>query len=147
MAKESSWLLQSEGKGKINMHGYFLIWDEELTNHRPGRKYGKKYGIFNSPNYTSDDLVFWFHFYLLFYDALYVPVNFPTDLRCMPEVLERLRIDDPDSTLRSDLQPLRFTWDVSRGWEASVDELDLEELGKSMIREVDVSLREPDNTP
>lgn len=123
------------------MEAMLIHLDEELVNMRQGRNYGLRYGIFQSPKYSSQDLAFWLQFYLLFYDEVFVPVNFLTDLKCMPEVFRILRWDRPDSTLRSDSRPLKISWDAIR----FPSERFLG-LAKAMIEEDDVSLRDREST-
>ncbi|HUT31015.1 MAG TPA: hypothetical protein VMX13_14575 [Sedimentisphaerales bacterium] len=119
----------------------FLYWDEELVDFREGRKYGRKFGIFDRPTYEPRDLAFWTQFYTLFYDHLFVPVNFVTDLKWMPEVFELLNISDPKSALRSEYKPVLFSWNTRRFEQDS-----FLELARAMIGEDDVSQRMADKT-
>jgi hypothetical protein len=123
------------------MEALLIHLDEELVNMREGRDYGLRYGIFQSPNYSSKDLAFWVQFYLLFYDEVFVPVNFLTDLKYMPEVFDLLRWDKRDSILRSDLRPLKISWDAIR-----FPQKKFPDLARAMINEADVSLRDPEAT-
>lgn len=74
----------------------YLLLDEELTNGRFPRRLGKD----NWGDYSVEDQAFWFQFYSLFYDRVYVPVNHLTDTDRALEFLNLLRISQDDSVLR-----------------------------------------------
>jgi hypothetical protein len=89
----------------------YLLLDEELTNGRFPRDLGKD----NWGEYSAEDQAFWFQFYSLFYDRVYVPVNHLTDTDRALEFLNLLRISQDDSVLRMP-GPIGPTilWDSSR---------------------------------
>jgi hypothetical protein len=89
----------------------FLLLDEELTNGRFPRDLGKD----NWGEYSVEDQAFWFQFYSLFYERVYVPVNHLTDSDRALEFLNLLRISHDDSVLRmrGSFGPT-LLWDSSR---------------------------------
>ena len=104
------------------MDAFLMHLDEELINNlipgnnRQGRYYGKKYALLDQQThtYTPRELAFWINFYSLFYEHIYVPVNFLTDSQWTIEILHCLHYNDKDSLIRSDESPLRVFWDCKK---------------------------------
>jgi hypothetical protein len=86
----------------------FLHFDEDLTN---GRR-------IPASTYTSEDLVFWLHWYSLFFDKLYIPANHFTDATATTaKAFQTAGIEKPDSILRwrdDPVAPVMILWDDSR---------------------------------
>ena len=88
----------------------FLHFDEELTN---GRR-------IPASTYTPEDLVFWLHWYSLFFDKLYIPANHFTDATTTTvRAFQTAGIKKADSILcsrDSSVQdaPVTILWDDSR---------------------------------
>jgi hypothetical protein len=88
----------------VTNEALFLHFDEQLTS-----------GLRFPAAYDENDLVFWLHFYSLFYDKLYIPANQLTD--ATPYTLKALQlcgIADADSVIRMPDGPVGILWDESR---------------------------------
>ena len=94
---------------RAGMEAMFLLLDEELINNREGRQ---------TTSYTPRKIAYWLNFYSILFDRIYVPVNFLLDSNVAPAVLEALRVQEGNSSLRGDAEdgqvPFRILWDTSR---------------------------------
>lgn len=97
------------------MGALFLMIDEELTNARPGRTRGTKYGLFDpARRYTAKDMAFWAQLASLFHDRIYVPANMLIDSAYSAGMIRELGGADAGSALRTGASPIRVLWDISR---------------------------------
>ncbi len=82
----------------------FLHFDEQLTS-----------GLRMPAAYDENDLIFWLHFYSLFFDTIYIPANQLTDATpCTLRALQLGGIAEEGSILRMDGGPVKVLWDESR---------------------------------
>ncbi|OFW29969.1 MAG: hypothetical protein A3J28_04465 [Acidobacteria bacterium RIFCSPLOWO2_12_FULL_60_22] len=103
--------MKKTGVTHMGSEALFLHFDEELTN---GRR-------IPASTYTSEDLVFWLHWYSLFFDKLYIPANHFTDATTTTlKAFQTAGIEKRDSIFRwrgepdDPVAPVTILWDESR---------------------------------